>query len=154
MEQLTVGWVQLVLCLSVVVLAAGYDVRRGQVPNWLTFPAMAIGLTLGMVGGSWSGLGWSIGGLSLGAALLGVLYLAGGMGAGDVKLLAAVGALQGPMFVAYTFVFMGIIGGVLALYVVVRRWRYVSQKGLRAAGSFPYGPAIALGTVIAVMVGM
>ncbi len=154
MTDFTLPWLQLYFCLTLVILAAGYDVTRGRIPNWLTAVATVLGVGIGALSGGWDGVFGSVAGFSLGAALLGVMYLTGGMGAGEVKVLAAIGALKGPIFVSYTFVFMGLVGGAFALYFLARRWRFVVHKGLRAAGSFPYGPAIALGCVVAVLVGL
>ena len=76
------------LCAS---LGSIHDVREGRIPNRVTFPAMAAGLAAHTLAGGWTGLGDAApAGLIAGAVCL-LFYWAGGMGAGDVKLMTAVG---------------------------------------------------------------
>lgn len=95
----------------------------------------------------------------------------GATGAGDVKLMAAVGAIVGPALVVSAFLFTAVAGGVLAIAVAVRRQRLgatmagtgrlisapgEAKKEIQAAtGSsrFAYGPAIAIGSVLAALIG-
>src|SRR5439155_22903660 len=65
----------------------------------------------------------SLAGAALGFGIFIVLYIAGGMGAGDVKLFSAVGALVGPQQVIMVFIFTGLIGGIAALALAVARGR-------------------------------
>ena len=85
---------QLILA-SILLIAGVTDLRSSKIPNWLTVSAMAAGL----LSHSWfdglSGLLFSVKGLGLGLALFLLFYVMGGMGAGDVKLLAAVGSFLG-----------------------------------------------------------
>ena len=74
------------------VAAAIIDGWKLKVPNWLTFPMIMAGWIYSTVYFGWEGLGWSLAGTVAGLALLLPLYAIGGMGAGDVKLLAGVGA--------------------------------------------------------------
>jgi prepilin peptidase CpaA len=107
--------------------------------------------------------------LGLGLMLPG--HALGATGAGDVKLMAAIGSLVGPMLVVKAFLFTAIAGGVLAVIVAMRRRRLRAtvagtarmiatpggaQAEIKAAtGSsrFAYGPAIAIGSIVAVMFG-
>ena len=137
-------------------------------------------LTAGMTG---IGVGFAavgVGGVSLGAAAVGFVvgfalmlpgHLLGATGAGDMKLMAAIGTLVGPALVVKAFLFTGIAGGVLAIAVAVRRRRLSSTlattgrmlktptgapgeiRSAKAASRFAYGPAIAVGSVIAALVG-
>ena len=68
------------------------DTRRGRIPNWLTFPALGLGVALHSFVGGGDGLLFAAEGAALGLGLFLVPFLIGGMGAGDVKLLAALGA--------------------------------------------------------------
>lgn len=104
-------------------LAVYFDLVRHKIPNFLTFPAMLLGLLYHALSGGWSGLWFSLAGLLLGAALLLVPFTLGGMGAGDVKFLAAVGALQGAGFVAAATLLAALIGGAAALLSLLRRRR-------------------------------
>ena len=75
------------------VVAAVIDGYKLKVPNWITFPMILSGWAIDTVSFGWEGLGWSLVGTAVGLALLLPAYAIGGMGAGDVKLLAGVGTL-------------------------------------------------------------
>ena len=82
------------LLVSVVlIVAAIIDGYKLKVPNWITFPLIITGWIGSAVLFGWAGLGWSLAGTAVGLALLLPAYAIGGMGAGDVKLLAGVGGL-------------------------------------------------------------
>jgi prepilin peptidase CpaA len=94
------------------------DTKWKKIPNGLTFPVMLIGLiTHGLKSGA-SELIYSFEGLFLGLALLIVFYFMGIMGAGDVKLMGAVGSILGPAGVFKAFLFTAIVGGIYALIVL------------------------------------
>ncbi len=76
----------------VLVVAAVIDGWKLKVPNWITFPMILTGWIYSFASGGWSGLGWSLLATFFGLALLYGIYMVGGMGAGDVKLLAGIGA--------------------------------------------------------------
>jgi prepilin peptidase CpaA len=108
------------LVSALLVEAAIIDGLKLKVPNWLTFHLAAGGMAYATWVGGWPGLAWSLGGLALGLALLMPLHMIGGMGAGDVKLLAGVGAWMGPSIVLGSFVVSALVGGVMAVAMVVR----------------------------------
>jgi prepilin peptidase CpaA len=108
------------LVTAVLVEAAIIDGLKLKVPNWLTYHFAAGGLVVAAVHGGGPALLWSAGGLLLGLALLLPLYAIGGMGAGDVKLLAGVGAWVGPALVLGAFVVSGIVGGLMAVVLMAR----------------------------------
>jgi prepilin peptidase CpaA len=108
------------LVSALLVEAAIIDGLKLKVPNWLTFHLAAGGMAFATYTGGAHGLAWSLGGLALGLALLMPLYMIGGMGAGDVKLLAGVGAWMGPSIVLGSFVVSALVGGVIAVAMVVR----------------------------------
>jgi len=112
--------------LVVVAIAVLTDVRRRKIYNVLTFPAMALGLTLNTVADGASGLLFAVAGLLLGGALFILPVAAMGRGAGDLKLLAAVGALGGPIFVLWCALFTTIAGGIFAVGVLLARRRLLS----------------------------
>jgi prepilin peptidase CpaA len=115
--------------------------------------------------------GASLAGFALGLALMMPGHMLGATGAGDVKLMAAVGAIVGPVVVVSAFLFTAVAGGVLAVVVAARRrrladtlagaGRLIAAPGeapaeIRSAGTssrFAYGPAIAIGSVLAVLLG-
>ncbi|HEY0757646.1 MAG TPA: prepilin peptidase [Acidisarcina sp.] len=101
--------------LTCALTGAFFDVKSRRVPNRLTGPALLLGLLLHLFCGGWRGLGSAAAaGLIAGAVFL-VFYLAGGMGAGDVKLMAAVAALAGLPHVTPLLLLTAIAGGVLAV---------------------------------------
>ncbi len=104
---------------AVLVMAAIIDGRELRVPNWLTFPLAIAGLVFATAIGGAGGLLWGLAGLALGLALLLPLHAIGGMGAGDVKLLAAVGAWVGPATTLGAFVVTGLVGGLMAAAMIV-----------------------------------
>ena len=149
------------------------DVRTKKIPNLLTFPGILAGFIIHGVQDGWPGLGQAVLGLLLGLALLFIPFALGGMGAGDVKLLGAVGALQGADFVLRAFLASALAGGALAVAALLWRrqlwasicwcgpalkslfWRLATGGKLRlelapfpAQGvGLPYGAAIAVGTL-------
>ena len=100
-------------------LACISDLRTRRIPNVLTFSAAAGALVFHLLTGGWSAAGWSIAGCVLGALLFFPMFALRGMGAGDLKLLAAVGAWLGPGQVAAVALATSIAGGVIALVVAL-----------------------------------
>lgn len=112
----------LVIALSLVlVIAAGHDVMTRKIPNWLTFPVMLAAIVYNAVVGGWGGLGFALLGFLAGFGLMLGPYVMGMMGAGDVKLMAAVGAALGPAHILWAFLFSSLVGGVYALGVMALR---------------------------------
>jgi len=99
----------------VLVEAAVIDGRSLRVPNWLTYH-FAIG---GLIFAFWKGgsplLAWSFAGAGVGLLSLLPLYAIGGMGAGDVKLMAGMGAWVGPWLTFWAFISTALVGGVMGL---------------------------------------
>ena len=157
-----------VLIVGAGVAATIVDIRQRRVPNVLTMGLASVGLLLAMAGMGSVTLGGALGGLALGLALLLPAHVFGALGAGDVKLLAAFGALLGPGDVFDAFLRAAILGGVMALAVAVWRGRLretlygtamlVTTRNRTMAAAiehpaannrFPYAPAIALGATLA-----
>lgn len=111
--------------LVVVILGAVSDAARGLIPNWLTMAGVSGGITLQTAHDGLSGLVGSLAGYCVGIALLIGFYACGGMGAGDVKLLGAVGSCLGPFGVMQAAVAIALFGGLYALGVSCRHrgWR-------------------------------
>jgi prepilin peptidase CpaA len=101
------------------------DVRSRRIPNALTFSAAIAGLAFHAVTGGWTGAGWSLVGWFVGAALFFPVFALRGMGAGDVKLLAAVGAWLGPAQAVLAALLASIAGGVIGLGVALNH-RYLT----------------------------
>jgi len=107
------------LVTVVLIVAAVIDGWKLKVPNWITFPMIISGWIYSAVFFGWVGLGWSLVGTVVGLALLMPAYAIGGMGAGDVKLLAGVGAWVWGTVTFYAFCLSAIIGGVIAVGMVL-----------------------------------
>jgi prepilin peptidase CpaA len=90
--------------------AAGYDLAVRRVPNWLNVAVCVGGLTARAAMGGWTGLGLGLAGAALGLVLLYALFEARWIGAGDVKLFAAIGAWLGPLDVCWAGL-IGLAGG-------------------------------------------
>lgn len=105
---------------AVLIEAAVIDGLKLRVPNWLTYNLFFAGLGFAAYSGGLMGLLWAVAGAALGLSLLLPLYAIGGMGAGDVKLMAGLGAWMGPALTLGAFAASGIAGGIIALVMVVR----------------------------------
>jgi prepilin peptidase CpaA len=104
-------------------VACVFDVKSRRVPNFLTLPAILFGLLLHLTRDGWQQLLTSaLAGLICGVVFL-VFYLAGGMGAGDVKLITAVGCIAGLSNIGYVLALTAIAGGVMAIGLAALRGR-------------------------------
>ena len=110
----------------VLVIAAVIDGIALKVPNWITFPMILCGWAYSFAMGGFAGLGFSLLGTAVGLALLYVLYAVGGMGAGDVKLLAGIGAWVYTEHVLNIFIATTIVGAIMAVIMVAwsGRWTH------------------------------
>jgi prepilin peptidase CpaA len=110
--------------LGTMLLAAGIDGWKLKVPNWLTFPFVLSGWAFHLWCGGFGALGFSLLGTLAGLGLLLAPYAIGGMGAGDVKLFAGVGAWMGPAVAWWSFCISAMAGGVIAMVMVAGlAWR-------------------------------
>jgi prepilin peptidase CpaA len=153
-----------VLISGVVGIAAIVDdVSRRRISNWIPCSAFAAGLVLQTVQGGWRGLGEALLGTITGAAVFLIFYLLGGMGGGDVKLMAGFGAVLGVKRLLEAALWTAGCGGIMAALVIaasqVRQifWNKGSGQAKRdvqgnsgsgrrlRADSIPYAPAIAAG---------
>lgn len=113
--------------LSVILLVAGViDFRMQKIPNFLTFPTVITALIYHFFLNGVNGLWFSILGMFTGIALLIIPYIMGGMGAGDVKLLGAIGSFVGYKSVCVVFLFTAILGGIYAILLLI--WYEKSLK--------------------------
>ncbi|WP_096156533.1 A24 family peptidase [Bacillus sp. FJAT-45066] len=153
----------MIILLIALTISLYTDVKNRKILNIVTFPAMLLGLVLNTITNGLDGFTFSILGILTGFALLVIPYALGGMAAGDVKLLMAVGALQGAIFTFYSFLYIALLGGLIAFFLLMRKKELgstlkrifffaklgtldgVSKDEFHKA--FPYGVAIFLGTV-------
>lgn len=113
------------------VVAAVIDGVQLKVPNWLTYPMIFSGWLYSALLSDypgWDGFGYSLLGTVVGLALLLPPYAIGGMGAGDVKLLAGVGAWMWPTVTFYAFAVSAIMGGVIAIGMVLWTKSWTKHK--------------------------
>lgn len=152
--------------LVVVVVATVTDLRSRRIPNWLVLPFLGAGILVSGWLHGWHGLGQSLAGAGLGLVLFGIFFWLGGMGAGDVKLAAAIGAWVGPQQLLIALVLTGLAGGAIVLVWAVaggflnelfrdtgsllfsrgQHGEMVLSNPLRR--KMPYAPAIAIGALL------
>jgi len=175
-----VGWMSsrghLLIPLALTWWIAWGDLRSRRIPNYLTLGTAVAGLAYNFMSLGLSGLADGFLGMLLGFAFLILPYLWGGMGAGDVKALAALGAWLGPKLTLFLFCYMGIAGGIIAVGYLV--WQGILWQKIKEGWVFllnlilcrpdgpprppsqaqltegiPYGVAIAVGMLVLVGVG-
>ena len=162
------AWWPTVVVLGV---ATFTDLRSRRIPNWLVLPFFLVGIVVSVWMNGWHGLGQSLAGSLLGLVVFGVLFWMGGMGAGDVKLCAAIGAWVGPQQLMLALVLTGMAGGVMVMCWAVAggfvkelftgagnlAFSWKGSGGVRdpemvienpLKRKLPYAPAIAIGTLI------
>jgi len=100
------------ICASV---GAVYDVRSRKIPNFITVPSLLFGMILHLTVGGWRQLASAIAAAVVCGLVFLIFYLSGGMGAGDVKLIAAVGCIAGLSLVGTLLLWTSIVGGVMAI---------------------------------------
>lgn len=160
------------LLLAVVIFAAITDIRSRRIPNYLTLAGVLLGLGVNAWLGSWSGLVYGLKGMGLALLIYFPLFALRGMGAGDVKLMAAVGAVSGAGNWFSIFLLTAVIGGVIGIFVSLASGRlkktlwnvgylvrelinfrapYLSKEELDVKSSkalrLPHGMVIALGVI-------
>lgn len=114
-------YLQFILLAAVIIPAFVTDVYSMRIPNVITAGGALSGLIYHSIADGWSGFIFSIAGLATGLFSLLVLYWIGAIGAGDVKLFAAIGSLSGSVFVLYCLMYSLLYAGVIAIVVFIIR---------------------------------
>lgn len=137
------------------------DLRRRRIPNWLTASAFVFGVLAGFWLGGLEGGATALAGAGLGFLMLIPFYAIRAMGAGDVKLLAALGAILGPQNLITAAVYGAMVGGVMSMIVLVRTGtlavalhQMLVMRTLPTVSSgvkTPYAVAIASGVYLAMV---
>jgi prepilin peptidase CpaA len=124
------------------------DVRNRRIPNWLTVPVLGLGLLAHTVAGLAAGEGWSrlllsLGGFATGFGILFVLWLFGGGGGGDVKMMSALGAWLGATLTVQAFLASAaatvVIVLVLSFQAAIPRWASAVGRSGQGAVKRPTG---------------
>jgi len=141
-------WIAILVGLA----ASVDDLARRHIANWIPAAALAGGFGWQMGQGGWQGALTALGGTIVGFAVFLVFYLLGGMGGGDVKLMAGFGALLGAGRLLEAALWTAAVGGILAVGTITwkalrRSFGSVEAEGeaVEREASIPYAPAIALG---------
>jgi prepilin peptidase CpaA len=163
----------LLLLLPLTAIITYFDVRYRRIPNLFVLATLISGFIINFMAAGLSGLTASAGGCLLAFGLMFVLHVFGAMGAGDVKLFAAVGSVIGSGMVPETFLVVLLTGGVLAVYTILRNGTVLTTLtrvlqifvGLLPGWqiprfdvptdrrhTLPYGVAITLGSLISLFV--
>ena len=163
----------LFLLVPLAIIIIYYDVRYRRIPNAFVLAALISGLTINATFGGLSGALSSLGGCAFAFILIFVLHVFGAMGAGDVKLFSAIGAVTGAHLVLPTFFVVVLTGGVLALIATIKAGvlRTTMHRVLQIFCGFlpgwemprfsvpadrtktvPYGVAITIGGLISVAI--
>lgn len=154
-------WIAILVGLAAVI----DDLARRQISNWISVAALAGGMGWQIGQSAWMGVLYGLGGAAAGFGVFLIFYLLGGMGGGDVKLMAGFGALLGAMGILEAALWTAGVGGLMALAVVAYRAlkaklvkRPVPAEGAQLTEeeklhheSIPYAPAIALGVWLALV---
>ena len=154
---------------TILVIAVICDIRAERIPNWLTLPTMALSMIFYTASNGLEGFLFSFGGVCTGIAVLAVPYLLGGMGAGDAKLMGAVGGILGPKWVFVAFLATALVGGSYSLILLAlkdslketlqrywmslkitmlsRKCTYIPPRDQETMPKLKYAIAICLGTL-------
>jgi prepilin peptidase CpaA len=168
-EQMSETVVIIALLLPLAIIITYYDVRYRRIPNAFVLATLAGGIAINSIFSGLAGLYVSLGGCVLGFGLMFMLHVFGAMGAGDVKLFAAIGAVTGAPLVLPTFLVVILTGGLLAVVSIVRAGVVITtmQRVLQILvgmlpgwempkfaipsdrrHTIPYGVAITIGSII------
>ncbi|HEX8845484.1 MAG TPA: A24 family peptidase [Pyrinomonadaceae bacterium] len=162
-----------ILLTPLAIIITYYDVRYRRIPNAFVIATLTSGLIINTIYGGLNGTLMSLGGCAVAFILMFVLHVFGAMGAGDVKLFAAVGSLMGAQLVLPTFLVVILTGGALALLLTLRSGavRTTMQRVLQILvgllpgwemprfavpadrrHTIPYGVAITFGSLISLAI--
>src|SRR5687767_15146934 len=161
--------VSTLLLVPLAIIIGYYDVRYRRIPNAFVLATLASGVAMNLIFGGLTGVAVSLMGCAVGFALMFMLHIFGAMGAGDVKLFAAIGAVTGVHLIVPTFVVVILTGGLLAVVSIIRSGMVLTTMHrvlqifvgmlpgwqmpkfavpVNRKYTIPYGVAITLGSII------
>ena len=175
------GLINLIVLFGLLIAASYTDVVHRKIYNWATYPAIGLGLALGFIGGGLGSFPWigspgvglldRVAGFLLGFLVFASFNLAKAVGTGDVKLMAAVGALMGAPFTLWAMFWGSLVGAIIAMWVLLMRgqlMRGIGRSLIQAIrigrddvpkdatfeeapekARIPYGVALSFGTILA-----
>jgi prepilin peptidase CpaA len=153
-----------ILLIITLAISVYTDLKSRKIYNKVIYPVLLISFVIHLFLSGWEGLSFFFSGFFIGLGILIIPFFLGGVGAGDVKLLALVGAIKGWVFVIYTGIYMAIIGGIIALILLavgkgmlkkVAIFLYEAKNKQNMSyiftrqTTYPYGVAIAAGAIVA-----
>ncbi len=160
-----------IVLVIILLISLVTDIKKRKILNIVTLPSILFAFLYFLITQGFEGFLFSGKGFLVGLGLQIIPYLLGGMGAGDVKLMAAIGALMGTSFVFYSFIYTALIGGAIAVLLIIKSRGFMNSikafyfnftnivlfrsnlgsmiipKDKKSSISFPYGVAIVLGTL-------
>jgi prepilin peptidase CpaA len=145
---------QLALVAAFGLIASAEDLWRRNISNWIPVSALCAGIAWHAWQHGWAGVGTALLGALGGFAVFLLFYLFGGMGGGDVKLMAGFGALIGTSHLLQAALWTAILGALLACGVMAfhaigaRLW---AKRVSESPKSIPYAPAIAAGVLLSLV---
>lgn len=165
---------KLIIISVLLLLALASDLSTYKIKNSITYSFMFAGLTVNLAMGGFDGLIFSLKGIIMPAVCLAILYAVRIIGAGDIKLLSAVGAVMGAAFVSYATICSFICGGFIASGLILARQngvkrfkylllymkscfltmellKYTGFEDIQGAGEFHFSIAIASGTLAVIV---
>lgn len=161
-----------IILILVLIICFITDLKEQKIYNKVIYPTLILGIIIQIILNGLSGLQISLLGFVVGLGILLIPYFLGGIGAGDVKLLAFIGAMKGSIFVLNTALYMALIGGAIALIIIISHkefinflkklgtWIFALFNGVRYKLEFPttalikkypYGVAIVGGAFICLL---
>ena len=170
---MTIFTVSTLLLVPLSAVIAYYDVRYRRIPNAFVLATLLAGVSINAIFGGLPGVLASLGGCAFAFSLMFLLHVFGAMGAGDVKLFAAIGAVTGTQLVLPTFIVVILTGGLLAVVSMVRAGKVITTMHrvlqifvgmlpgwqmpkfaipVDRKHTIPYGVAITMGSVISLAI--
>ena len=158
------------LLIILLIICVITDLKERKIYNVVLFPSLLLAWIIHALTGGLTGLTAALLGTAVGLGILFIPYLLGGMGAGDVKLLAVIGGIKGIGFVLWASLYMALAGGIIAIFVLLFRKGFLKRTlyyihslkhGLHVSlidgketgkSTFPYGVAIAAGALYQIFV--
>lgn len=117
------------IIIILIFLTMYFDLTKKKIPNSITFPAMLLGLVINSVFFGIEGFKFSLVGFLVGLGVFLIPFILGGMGGGDVKLMAAIGALKGWEFVLYNTIYAGLAGGIIVIiFLIYKKKLWITLK--------------------------